>query len=1081
MISRRAKTFLIVTLLILGVFVGGVAFIFLANFHKLDTYKDQILAEVQKSLNRQVTYEKGDVTFRLFPAFSFSHVVIKERGGQGTFATAERVSFRLALLPLLERKVVIGKLEIEQPSVQIIRDRDGIFNISDLLEQKEKKDTAPLRMRGIRIRNGNITLTDQAAAAGGVVTRLEKTDLELNRIARGKETDFIIATTLVQGAATAKLYARGSADIPRQGHPLTETRLDAKIEAQNLSAGHFWPYYGRFVPFDPLAGLFDLKGTIHGTAADFTSKGTVHVTGLRLSYPQVFHAILTPRDIRLDYKLKRDQHQVDVSDVDFRMDGLMVTGSCAIRDIDTSDPRIVARAAIEPFTLERFFHYIPFGIIADSASQFIEQYIKAGTYRLDEGRLDGRISQILHMEKGQNYNILSIKARVLEGGVVDLGDGVPPFNSIKGDLELSGKNFLLRNMAGKFGTSPFTLNGMIADYPLDTPSTYPFSAIVTPRQPELAWLLEDHLDGRLSFSGTTQLNISGAGYASAYVLSGDWDLANAGYSATNIIAKPAGTANLLSFRMNLSPSGMDAFSCQYQLPPLSLALLTQYRAGKDVPHHVEIRTNQFEMATIAPLLPRVRPYQPQGRMQITAKADGDAETIGGLNWGGEVLLTGAAFQPPGNIKRVHAINGGIRFKGNSLETPRLSAMLGNSLIHGTGTLTDFDTPSLSLEFSAPTLDVADLGLRPPEGKTLKVRKVQGTISLAHDTLRVRSLAATVNDTALSLKGTVEKLRSPRIDLTVVSPFLNIEDILLLAAVEPTRKEPARDAAASFKATITAQEAQFKGVRVNKLHAVAMLEDRILYLQPFECGAFGGRIGGTLRADFGSNGSTRYQTNLKADKVSAEELVQSLNLRLHNEIITGALTLQADVTAKGDTAADLKRTILGNVKLHLEDGKLRRFSVLSKIFSVLNVSQLFKFQLPDMVTDGMPYNRIDATLSLKDGIISTNDVFIDSNAMNISAVGSINLIKEEVDVTVGVQPLQTVDKVVNRIPIVGWILTGKDKHLISTYFEAKGKLGDPVVNAVPVKSLTRGVLDIFKRVFQLPGKLVTDTGEVIIGK
>jgi len=80
----------------------------------------------------------------------------------------------------------------------------------------------------------------------------------------------------------------------------------------------------------------------------------------------------------------------------------------------------------------------------------------------------------------------------------------------------------------------------------------------------------------------------------------------------------------------------------------------------------------------------------------------------------------------------------------------------------------------------------------------------------------------------------------------------------------------------------------------------------------------------------------------------------------------------------------------------------------------------------------------------------------------------------------VQPLQTVDKVVNRIPIVGWILTGKDRSFITTYFEAKGPIEDPQVTAVPVKSLAKGVLNIFKRVFQLPGRLVTDTGEVMIG-
>ena len=48
--------------------------------------------------------------------------------------------------------------------------------------------------------------------------------------------------------------------------------------------------------------------------------------------------------------------------------------------------------------------------------------------------------------------------------------------------------------------------------------------------------------------------------------------------------------------------------------------------------------------------------------------------------------------------------------------------------------------------------------------------------------------------------------------------------------------------------------------------------------------------------------------------------------------------------------------------------------------------------------------------------------------------------------IGVQPLQTVDKVVSHIPIVGWILTGKDKTLITAYFEAKGKVEDPQVKA-----------------------------------
>ena len=134
----------------------------------------------------------------------------------------------------------------------------------------------------------------------------------------------------------------------------------------------------------------------------------------------------------------------------------------------------------------------------------------------------------------------------------------------------------------------------------------------------------------------------------------------------------------------------------------------------------------------------------------------------------------------------------------------------------------------------------------------------------------------------------------------------------------------------------------------------------------------------------------------------------------------------------------------------------------------------------MVSEGMPYNDIKGTFAVKDGTVSTNDLFVASNAMNMSLVGKHDFINDNMDFTLGIQPLQTVDKVVSRIPIVGWILTGKEKSLISAYFEIKGKSTAPQVSAIPVSSLGKGVLGIFKRVFQLPAKLFTDTGEVILG-
>ena len=73
------------------------------------------------------------------------------------------------------------------------------------------------------------------------------------------------------------------------------------------------------------------------------------------------------------------------------------------------------------------------------------------------------------------------------------------------------------------------------------------------------------------------------------------------------------------------------------------------------------------------------------------------------------------------------------------------------------------------------------------------------------------------------------------------------------------------------------------------------------------------------------------------------------------------------------------------------------------------------------------------------------------------------------------------RVILKEKLLDILLTGKEKDLLTAYFEAKGKWSDPQVNAIPVKSLGKGVLNIFIRTFELPMKLFTDTGEVILGQ
>jgi uncharacterized protein YhdP len=1072
---KKANIIAVLAILIL---LGGGAGMVLTRLLHFDSYKEPLLAEVQKGLNRQVLYETGTFSFRFGPQFVFTKVAIKEKGSTANFISADRLTIKIALLPLLKKHLVIREIELDRPLVEISRDQSGVFNFSDLLA--ENKEAISLQIKEVRIRKGQIRFMDQAVAAQGLATILEETDLSLDHLGRGKNCDFKLATVITHEGKRGVVTLAGSAKVAAQGKPISDTVLNAAVSAKNLNVSRYWPYYSRYVPFRQILGWLDLESSFKGKLTEFTSKGKVRITDLRFDYPQVFHAVLSPKKIDFNYEMSLDRTAVAVKSLNLTVDGLNVKGSCAIREINTGDPRITAQARTSTFNLQDFAQYIPYGIIVKDPADFIEQHIKGGIYRLDDGRLDGRVSQIAHMEQGDNYNVLFINGRV-EKGMVTYGPNVPTFNDIKGTLEMRGKDFNLLKMTGNFGSSPFKLDGKITDYPLATPSGYPFTMSITPRQAELTWLLGKGKGVKLGFSGDSTLQLTGSGFTSGYNLAGEWNLTPAAYSFPNLISKPAGRPNALSFTGSVSRQEARIAALHYNLAPLAMTVGASYRfADKGEKGHLalDIKSNQFQVNELATMIPRAHKYQAAGKLLAAIHGESWNNDLADLRWRGNILCADFSFKPGEQIKTVSNLTGSIEFNGETLETSQLAARLGNSTINAKGKLVGFTNPALSLVFSSPSLDPADFGLKSPQ-KELRLTKVQGNIALKDDNLQIKSFAAQLNNSVVNLKGTIEDLHNPRIEVSVASPYLELEDLVLAGSLERIRVKEVLSAPLALKATFQVDRGKARGIDFEKLNSTVQLENNILYLQPLACSALDGHISGKVRIDFGANGAPRYQLSYKLNEVSAELFMKAAGVR--KQQITGTMTLQGELTAKGKTGDEIKKTALGSTKIQLEEGSIRKFAIFSKIFSILNISQLLKFQLPDMVAGGMPYNEITATLAIKDGMISCNDLYVDSDALNISAVGKVDLVKDELDATIGVKPLQTVDKVVSHIPIVGWILTGKNKTLVTAYFEAKGKLEDPTVTAIPVRSMAKGVFDIFKRVFQLPGKMITDTGEVFIGK
>ena len=186
------------------------------------------------------------------------------------------------------------------------------------------------------------------------------------------------------------------------------------------------------------------------------------------------------------------------------------------------------------------------------------------------------------------------------------------------------------------------------------------------------------------------------------------------------------------------------------------------------------------------------------------------------------------------------------------------------------------------------------------------------------------------------------------------------------------------------------------------------------------------------------------------------------------VVTGRVSIdKAKLEGEGEDFQKVKGSLNGSLRLEMENGVIERFNVLSKIFSILNVSQLFKGRLPDLTTKGLPYRQILADIYVKDGIASTEDLVIDSDAMKITLFGKLDVGKHLIDAKIGIHPLVTLDTVLSNVPIAGYILTGKEKAFLSFIYEVKGDLDNPKIEAIPIKSMGEGFLGIIRRLLETP--------------
>src|SRR3954454_14793883 len=192
------------------VVVAVLIVVILPSLISVDRYRPQIEAKLKYKLGREV--KLGRLTLHVIPlSVSIESITIggsPQFPSSRAFATANHVAASVQLFSLVRGEPVLNSVSMSRPSIELIRDTNGVWNFSTLGAGGSDKTESSFSLRKLTIDDGQVAVTDHPANEPRTV--YNHIDLDLR--------DF---------APKSKFHVKLAAHLPGEGDQLAA--LDADV------------------------------------------------------------------------------------------------------------------------------------------------------------------------------------------------------------------------------------------------------------------------------------------------------------------------------------------------------------------------------------------------------------------------------------------------------------------------------------------------------------------------------------------------------------------------------------------------------------------------------------------------------------------------------------------------------------------------------------------------------------------------------------------------------------------------------------------------------------------------------------
>jgi hypothetical protein len=312
----RRRRWTLLWILIPIIVVG--AFVLVSINYLLDPniYRNILQKSLMTAVDREVSFGKAKIYLWGGVGISFEDFRIEDRSRAFDLLRSKRLILRVKLLPLLKKEIKWKRIIVDRPTLHLIRDKNGQFNISsgnpltgEKAKETEKKILEVLTSLfggSLVLRNGEIFLSDESVSQSPLKTEIRSFNFELSRVSYRAAFPFRIEGRIIHSNKEGLLSIKGTVQNIPEDLDLSKGRIQGEVKIKGIETSHFWPYLKTFLPLKMISGVLDLSADFQGDfRGAIKTSAKIKFKEVVFDYPQFFLFVLTPKWVNIPRLARR--------------------------------------------------------------------------------------------------------------------------------------------------------------------------------------------------------------------------------------------------------------------------------------------------------------------------------------------------------------------------------------------------------------------------------------------------------------------------------------------------------------------------------------------------------------------------------------------------------------------------------------------------------------------------------------------------------------------------------------------------------------------------------------------------------